>query len=175
MLDQTFDLEICEIRTSDTLGRLQGIKLRDVLGTERRFDIKLEYAKSTKTADNRLASAGFRVVFTLFQSLIQPISRDRRGNLILPKVPVLDIDANSMLNDRKERITISLRYDPRQKIENQEAYLARMKTYYHPRIAQKGQKSLMNTDKREKDTSSHITNLSKANSSLQTQVDALQK
>ena len=140
------------------------------MGTERELHIKLQYKDAYNKKNGALASVGFRVVFRLFQSLVQPISRDRRGNLILPKVPILDADALTILKAEKNRVIITLRYDPRQTIQNQEDYLGRMKSFYLPRLAQKGTKAITNDKKDE-----HIRTLGQLNNTLHGQVSNLQK
>ena len=82
-----------------------------MLGTERDLHIKLQYKDAYNKKKEWPESVGFKVVFKLFQSLVQPIARDRRGNLILPKVPILDADALTILKERKNRVIITLRYD----------------------------------------------------------------
>jgi len=79
----------------------------------------------------------------------------------LPKVPILDADAISMLKGTKNRVMITLRYDARQKMKIQEEYLRKMKTYYQPQRAYIGPKS-----KAEESKDEYIKSLSKLNNTL---------
>jgi len=55
------------------VGTLENIKLKDVLGKERRFDIRLAFPKNEKSIpkDEKLpASVGFNVILNLFQTIV---------------------------------------------------------------------------------------------------------